>query len=140
MTALDARRRQTPERQWLHARIHDDRDALADRRRCLENAERVAGLDLERLDPEVPAPRQGRPNEPRAFRLAAERQRATGQPARQRGGVVDLEPELGQPTGVAERVRDPELFAHVAVQLTDGVPGLEVRESEPRQDVAATVD
>src|SRR3954451_3614686 len=140
MAALDARRRQTPERQWLHTRVYDDRDALAERRRCLEDAERVAGLDLKRLDPEVTAPRQGRPNELRALRLATERQRTTGQAARQRRGVVDLEPELGQPACVAERVRDPELFADVAVELTDCVAGLEVRESEPRQDVAATVD
>ena len=45
--------------------------ALADRRRRLEEPERVAGPDLERLDPEVAAPGQRHPDEPRSARRAS---------------------------------------------------------------------
>ena len=56
---------QPPERQRLDPRVDDDVTALADRRRRLEEPERVAGPDLERLDPEVAAPGQRRPDQPR---------------------------------------------------------------------------
>ena len=46
--------------QRLDPRIDDDRHALADRRRRLEEPERVAGPDVQRLDAEVAAPRQRR--------------------------------------------------------------------------------
>ena len=51
-----AGRRQRGQR--LDPRIDHDRDPLPDRRRRLEEAERVAGPDVERLDPEVAAPRR----------------------------------------------------------------------------------
>ena len=75
------------ERERLEPRVDDDRDALADRRRRLEEAERVAGPDVQRLDPEVAAPRQRRPDEPRPL---APRPRVIARPGRPPGSVVGL--------------------------------------------------
>ena len=140
VAALDARRRQPPQRQRLDPRVDDDRDALPDRRRRLEEAERVAGPDLERLDPEVAAPDERRPDEPRPLGPRAEGDRPAGQPAGQRRRVVDLEPRLRQPARVAQRVGDLEPVADVAGQLVDRVAGLEVGQPEAGQDVRAADD
>src|SRR5216110_2580125 len=94
MAALDAGRGQTPERQLLDPRVDDDRNSLPDRGRRLEEAERVAGPDLERLDPEVAAPDERSADEPRPLRARAERDRSSGQASRQGRGIVDLEPGL----------------------------------------------
>ena len=45
----------------LEPRVDDDGDALPDRGRGLEEAERVTGPDVERLDPEMAAARQRAP-------------------------------------------------------------------------------
>ena len=58
--------------------------ALADRRRRLEEPERIAGPDLERLDPEVAAASQRRLARPTTARRA-NRARAPGRPGRRAG-------------------------------------------------------
>ena len=85
---FERRRRQTPARDRLEPRIDHDRDPLADRRRGLEEAERIAGPDVERFDPEVAASRQRRPDEPRP--LASGRSRVIARPGRPPGSVVGL--------------------------------------------------
>ena len=136
--ALDARRWQAPQRQGVDARVDHQGHPLPHPGRCLEEPERVTGPDHQRLDPEVAAPDERGAHEPRALLAAAERERATGQPAGQRRGVVDLEPRLRDAPRVAQRVGDPELVADVAAQLRDRVPRLEVGQPEPGQDVAPT--
>ena len=53
--ALDVRRRQLPHRQRIDPGVDDEGDPLPHARGRLEEPERVAGPDLERLDPEVAA-------------------------------------------------------------------------------------
>ncbi len=81
--ALDAGRWQPPQRQGLDARVDDQRDPLPHPGRGLEEAERVARPDLERLDAVVPAPLEGRPDQPRP--LAAGRGARAPAPAARRG-------------------------------------------------------
>ena len=140
VAALQPGRRQLPEWQPLDARIDDQRDPLPDRRRRLEEPEGIAGPDLERLDPEVAAARQRCADQPRPLASWGERQRPTGQPARQAGRVVDLEPELRPAARVPQRVRDAQLVPDLAVELAHGVPRLEVRQAEAREDVTAADD
>ena len=73
VAAFQAGRRQSPHRQRLQARVDDHAHALPDGGRGLEEPERVAGPDLERLDPEMAAPDEGHPNRPRALGPPAER-------------------------------------------------------------------
>ena len=124
--ALDAGRWQPPQWQGLDARVDHQRDPLPHPGRGLEEAEGIARSDLERLDAVVPAPLEDRPDQPGPLPAAAERERPPRQPARERGGVVDLEPRLDQPAGVPQRVGDPQPIADVRAQLADRVPGLEV--------------
>ena len=98
MGALDVGRRQPPQGQRLDPRVDDQRDPVAHAGRGLEEPERVAGPDLERLDPEVAAPREGRADEPRALVTPAEGDRPARQAAGQAGRVVDLQPRL-RPAG-----------------------------------------
>ena len=69
-----------------------------------------------------------------------ERDRPARDRHRQARRVVDLEPRLRQPAGVAQGVRDPQLVADVALELADRVAGLEVGQPEPGQDIAAADD
>ncbi len=61
---LEARRRQAPHRQILEARIDHHADALPDGRGRLEEPERIGCPDVERLYPEMAAPRQRRADQP----------------------------------------------------------------------------
>ena len=140
VAALQDRRGQAPGRDRFESRVDDDRDALADGGRRLEEAERIAGPDVERLDPEVPAPRERHADEPRALTPPPERDGPARQGAWQGRRVVDLEPELREPAAVAERVGDPHPVADMAVQLADRVPGLEVGQAQADQDVGAADD
>ena len=74
--------------QRLEPRIDHDGDALPDRRRCLEEAERVAGPDVERLDPEVAAPRRAAPGSATTARSG--RRGVIARPGRPPGSVVGL--------------------------------------------------
>ena len=140
VAALQAGGRQPPGGQGLELRVDDDRDALADRRRRLEEPERIAGPDVERFDAEVAAAGQRRAHEPRPFAPAAEADRPAGQGPRQRRRVVDLQPGLRDPAAVAQRVGDPHLVADMAAQLADGIAGLEIRQSEADRHVRPTQD
>ncbi len=140
MAALERRRGQVPAGQRLEPRVDDDRDPLPDRRRRLEEAERVAGPDVQRLDPEVAATRQRGADEPRPLGPPAQGDRPARQPARQGRRVVDLQPRLRHPAAVAERVGHPHPVADMAVELADRVARLEVGQPEPDQDVRAADD
>jgi hypothetical protein len=140
VAALDARCGQPPHRDLLDPGIDDDGDPLPDGRGRLEEAERVAGPDLERLDPEVAAPDQRSSDEPRSLAPRPEGDRPPRQPAGKGRRVVDLEPWLGQAAGVAQRVRHLEPIADVARHLADRVAGLEVSQTEAGQDVRAADD
>ena len=124
--------------QRLDPRVDDHGHALADRRRRLEEPERVAGPDVERLDPEVAAPRQRRPDRATTARCRPpERDR----PARAAppGSVVGLwisSHSFGIRLRVAQRVGHAHPVADVAVELADRVARLEVGQPEPDQDVA----
>ena len=131
---LTAWRRQRGNR--LDPRIDDDGHAVADGRVRLEEAERVAGPDLERVDPEVAAAPQRHVGDPGALASRAERDRPAGQRHGQRGRVVDLQPELREPARAAQRVGRPELVADVRLELVHGVPGLEVGQADARDEVA----
>ena len=72
----------------LQARVDDDADALPHGRGRLEEAERVAGPDVQWLDPEVAPARQRRADEPRA--LARDRRGVMARPGRPPGSVVGL--------------------------------------------------
>ena len=121
-------------------RIDDQRHALPDRRRRLEEPERIARPHVQRIDSECAAAGQRHAHLPRSLPARRERDRPAGQAAGQRRGVVDLEPRLRQQPGVPERVGDAQLVADVAVELADGVARLEIDEGEPRQDVRAADD
>ena len=140
VAALEAGRRQAPHRQRLEPRVDDDADALPDRRRGLEEPERVAGPDVQRLDAEVAAPGERRPDRATTARPTAQRDGPAGQAAGQRRRVVDLQPGLRDAAAVAERVGHAHPVADVAVQLADGVAGLEIREAEADEDVRAADD
>ena len=141
VAALERGRRQAPARQRLDPRVDDDGDRPG------------------RPSPTPRRSRTGRRSGSGAARsgsgrgATAARGRSTtarlrppsviarpGQAARQRRRVVDLEPRLRHPAGVAQRVGHPHPVADVAVQLADGVAGLEVGQAEPDQDVAAADD
>ncbi len=140
VAALDVGGRQPPHGQRLHPRVDDDGDTLANRGRGLEEAEWVAGPDLERLHPEVAAADQRHPDEPRSLGPRPEGDRPARETAGQRRRVVDLEPRLRDATRVAERVRHPDLVADVAAQLAHRVAGLEIGQAEPGEDVRAADD
>ena len=53
---------------------------------------------------------------------------------------MDLQPWLGDSARVPERVGDPDPVADVTRQLVDRVPGLQVGEPEPGEDVRASDD
>ena len=69
-----------------------------------------------------------------------QRDRPARQPAGQRRRVVDLEPQLRDPAGVAQRVGHAHPVADMAVQLADRVARLEIGQAEPDQDVRAADD
>ena len=140
LAALERGRGQPPARQRLETRVDHHRDALPDGRRGLEEAERVTGPDVQGLDPEVAAPRQRDPDQPGPFAATGQRDRPARQPAGERRRVVDLEPELGDPARVAQRVGDPQLVADMAVELADGVPGFEVGQAQAHEHVRPADD
>ena len=72
----------------LDPRVDDDGHALADRGRRLEEPERIARPDLERLDPEVAAPGERGADEPRPLRRASPSEIA--RPGSPPGSVVGL--------------------------------------------------
>ena len=112
--ALEADRLQPPARDRLEARVDDERQAVAHGRARLEEAERVAGPDLERVDPEVAAPAERDLGDPRPLAVRPERDRPAGEGHRQGRRVVDLEPQLREPARAPQRVGDPQLLADVA--------------------------
>ena len=134
VAALEAGRRQPPQRQRLDPRVDDDADPLADRRRRLEEAERVAGPDVQRLDPEVAAP--GQRGADRATSARSRPPSVIARPGRPPGSVVGLwtsSQGLGMRLAVAQRVGHPHPVADVAVELADRVARLEVGQAEADQ-------
>src|SRR5581483_8670399 len=104
-------------RQRIDARIDDQRHALPDRGRRLEEPERIAASDVERIDAERAAAGQRHTHLPRTLAPTAEGDGTAGESTGECRRVVDLEPPLGEPAGVAERVGVAQLIADMAVQL-----------------------
>jgi hypothetical protein len=127
---------EAPARDGLDPRVDDQRQAVADRRARLEEAERIPGPDLERIDPEVATAPQRHLGDPRALTVRAQRDGAAGERHGQRGWIVDLQPELRDPARAAQGVGGPEHLTDVRLELVHGVPGLEVGEAEARHEVA----
>ena len=77
----------------------------------------------------------GAADEPRALRPAAEAIARPGSAAGQRRRVVDLEPQLRNAAGVAQRVGHAQPVPDVAVELAHRVSRLEIGQAEPGQNV-----